>query len=444
MGRNGDLPNDIKFQYGGVVLRGAAIGQPQYAIYGSLFVLVPDDDPRGGTRTFPPFQGNGGGPSGGPIITVRGRPIDLFIHLTGVRPGSVLEVGDTFGVSGAVGPPLPAVVSYTVTKPSGQQLSFNGRANRVGYYYRGRDDFVVDQPGLWQVDLRVDFDGVTSAGPVRAPFPTGGVLGTANGRLFVYVVERGSVALGVSLPRDTFLSPPAALDVSATVPPGTTVRRAQVTTSMPGFVLEASDLTPGTGLAYRYDSVALARDYPNLDVTYFGSPEAADLITISLFASGTGAGGAPVHAARVVALHGTELLNLPVAASLLPLLDVTTDRASYQRAQALTLSVHYSQGTPTEPLDAYVGLRRPDGSFESLQSRAGRFELTPTGATVTPAVQGALPRLEFSGPLATRAWTAADPAGTWTAFAVLVRAGLSPLNPANWVGVKTGSFTLAP
>ena len=93
MGPNGDLKNDIKFQYGGVVLRGVAIDEPQHAIYGSLFVLVPDDDPEGGTRTFPPFQGNGGGPSGGPIMTLKGREVDLFIHLTGVRPGTILEAG---------------------------------------------------------------------------------------------------------------------------------------------------------------------------------------------------------------------------------------------------------------------------------------------------------------------------------------------------------------
>src|SRR5262249_413390 len=54
--RLGDLPNDIKFQYGAAVLRGAALAHPEYAIYGSLFVLVPDNDPHGGTRTLPPFQ----------------------------------------------------------------------------------------------------------------------------------------------------------------------------------------------------------------------------------------------------------------------------------------------------------------------------------------------------------------------------------------------------
>ncbi|HUG38371.1 MAG TPA: hypothetical protein VML54_15540, partial [Candidatus Limnocylindrales bacterium] len=267
VGLNGDLPNDIKFQYGGAVLRGTALARPEYAIYGSLFVLVPDTTPRGGaSRVFPPFQGNGGGPSGGPIMTLKGRAIDLFAHLTGVRPGSVLEVGDTFSLVAAIGPPLPAVVSYTVTRPSGAPVTFSGRGSRVGYYYRPGDDFTVDQPGLYQVDLQVHFDGVTSAGQVTPPFPTGDVLGTASGRFHVYVVPRGSAPFEVTLPRNAFVAAPATLDVPARAPAGMTPTRVHRTTMMPGFVLDSGDLAPASRLTYRYDPVALARDFPNLDV----------------------------------------------------------------------------------------------------------------------------------------------------------------------------------
>ena len=103
VGAHGDLPGEFKFQYGAAVLRGSALDQVHYAIYGSLFVLVSDNDPIG-SRTFPPFQGNGGGPSGGPLFTLKGEDVDLFIHLTGVRPGSVLETGNTFALVGAIGP----------------------------------------------------------------------------------------------------------------------------------------------------------------------------------------------------------------------------------------------------------------------------------------------------------------------------------------------------
>jgi hypothetical protein len=175
----GDLKDHFKFQYGGVVLRGSALAHPEYAIYGSLFVLVPDDDPLGGSRVFPPFQGNGGGPSGGPLMTLKGRPIDAFFHPTAVRPGTVLETGDTFALAGAVAPTLPAQVSYTVTTPSGTTRSFSGRANKIGYYYQPTQNFVVSEPGIHTVDVKVTFDGATSAGQLTQPFPTGDILGTS-------------------------------------------------------------------------------------------------------------------------------------------------------------------------------------------------------------------------------------------------------------------------
>ena len=188
VGAHGDLPGEFKFQYGAAVLHGSALDQAHYAIHGSLFVLVSDDDPDG-TRTFPPFQGNGGGPSGGPLFTLKGEEIDLFMHLTGVRPGSVLETGNTFALVGAIGPTLPAQVTYTVTAPDGSQRRFSGWANEIGYYYEPDDNFIVDQPGRYTVDLQVTYDGSTSAGQVTAPFPQGHVLGTARGRFSVYVVS---------------------------------------------------------------------------------------------------------------------------------------------------------------------------------------------------------------------------------------------------------------
>ena len=200
VGKLGDLPGEFKFQYGAAVLHGSALDQAHYAIYGSLFVLVPDDDPDG-TRTFPPFQGNGGGPSGGPLFTLKGEEIDLFIHLTGVRPGSVLETGNIFALVGAIGPTLPAQVTYTVTVPDGTQRRFSGVANAIGYYYEPEDNFIVEQPGRYTVDLQVTYDGSTSAGQVTAPLPQGDVLGTAQGRFSVYVVSPHSAPLTVDMPR---------------------------------------------------------------------------------------------------------------------------------------------------------------------------------------------------------------------------------------------------
>ena len=314
VGTHGDLPGEIKFQYGAAVLHGAALDRSHYAIHGSLFVLVPDDDPDG-TRTFPPFQGNGGGPSGGPLFTLKGEDIDLFIHLTGVRPGSVLETGNTFALVGAVGPTLPAKVVYTVTAPDGSRRTFSGQANEIGYYYEPEDNFIVEQPGRYTVDLQVTYDGRTSAGEVTAPFPQGDVLGTARGRFSVYVVSPHSAPLEVDLPRHDFLTAPADFTVTATAPTGMRLTGGHMTALMPGVVLEDGSLAvEGNGLTYDYDPVGLAAGVPILDVERFGDPVAADVVTVSLFGEGRDSAGQPHYAARVVTLHGPEFLNLtPVA-----------------------------------------------------------------------------------------------------------------------------------
>ena len=310
VGKNGDLPGEIKFQYGAAVLYGSALDQSHYAIYGSLFVLIPDDDPLG-TRTFPPFQGNGGGPSGGPLFTLKGEDIDLFIHLTGVRPGSVLETGNTFALVGAIGPTLPAKVVYTVTAPDGSKRTFRGQANAIGYYYEPDDNFVVDQPGRYTVDLQVTYDGRTSAGQVTAPFPRGDVLGTTRGRFAVYVVSPHSSPLTVDMPRHDFLTAPADFTVTATPPTGMRLTGGHMTALMPGVVLEDGALpVEANGLTYDYDPVGLAAGVPILDVERNGDPVAADVVTVSLFGEGTDSAGQPHYAARVVTLHGAEFLNL--------------------------------------------------------------------------------------------------------------------------------------
>ena len=314
VGAHGDLPGEFKFQYGAAVLHGSALDQSHYAIHGSLFILVSDDDPVG-TRTFPPFQGNGGGPSGGPLFTLKGEEIDLFIHLTGVRPGSVLETGNTFALVGAVGPTLPVQVAYTVTAPDGSQRRFAGQANEIGYYYEPEDNFIVDQPGRYIVDLQVTYDGSTSAGQVTAPFPQGHVLGTARGRFSVYVVSPHSPPLTVDMPRHDFLTAPSDFTVTASAPARLTLTEGHMTALMPGVVLEdGALLVRNNGLTYDYDPVGLAAGVPILDVERNGVPVAADVVTVSLFGQGTDSAGQPSYAARIVTLHGPEFLNLtPVA-----------------------------------------------------------------------------------------------------------------------------------
>ncbi len=262
-GRSGDLPNDIKFQYGAAVLRGAALPGPQYAIYGSTFVLVPDDDPGSGTRVFPPFQGNGGGPGGGPVMKL-------------------------------------------------------------------------------------------------------------NGRFFVYVVPRDSPLLTVNLPETMTIAAPGQLDITARPPAGQNLTSGHVSTMMPGFLLQANQLSASAGaLSYRYDPVTLARDFPNLDLN-----PPADVITISLFGQTANSS----YAARVLVLHGQEFFNLaPTRAPTRAVASVSA--ASFSGATLASESIVAAFGTglaittqtaATVPLPTSLA-----GTTISVKDSAGTERLAP-------------------------------------------------------------------
>ena len=199
-GAAGDLPNDLKWQFGAAVFKRPELGMGEVAVYGSLWVAIPNNDPLG-SRVFPPFQGAASGPSGGPVLTLKGEEIDIFFMPATVAPGAVLEVGEQFVPAGQIGPPLPSRVSYRIVAPSGRIHTISGRANAIGYYADSTSAFVVDEPGLWTVELTVLHDGLTSAGPVEPPFPSGSILGAANGQYHFFVLPTDAPALDVGLPQ---------------------------------------------------------------------------------------------------------------------------------------------------------------------------------------------------------------------------------------------------
>lgn len=311
MGGSGDKTNDFKFQFGGIVMRGSLFTAPLYAIYGSLFVLVPDQgDPGGGTRTFPPFQGNGGGPSGGPVFKLKGKDVDLFLHPTGVRPGSVLTRGETATFAGYVGPPLDAKVNILVTAPSGATRTVLGRANRIGWFYDPAQHFTVDENGIWRAKVTTTLDGITSAGQVQSPYPTGGVLGSRDGEFYFYVVDSFAAPLDVSVSKRYLefggagVTQTGRLDVTITSPTNLSNVRLTYTVTMPGFVLEEGSTTT---LGYSFDLQKLIADFPNLDRDSNGM--LSDAITISLVVSGTDSSGALRHSARQISVVGGEVIR---------------------------------------------------------------------------------------------------------------------------------------
>ena len=314
MGSDGDLPNDIKWQFGAAVFKRPDLGIGEVAIYGSLWVEIAKQDPVG-SRVFPPFQGAAGGPSGGPIMTLKGQEIDLFVLPTGVRPGTILEVGDRFVFAGQVGPPLASKVTVRVTSPSGRVREISGQANPIGYFSDPAGDFVVEESGLWTVEVQVVHDGVTSAGPVEPPYPTGGVLGSADGRFQVYVVPMGATQLDFGLSAFGIYALPSSIQMLffPGIPEGWADVTGVYTITMPGFILEEGSLTLQGGVfELVYDPVRLSQEFLNIDLASrhgFGAG-LADEVFISVMLTGTDASGQRVHAAKLLTLVGEDIYDL--------------------------------------------------------------------------------------------------------------------------------------
>lgn len=313
VGLEGDQANDFKFQYVGVVFRDIPSGRNEYLGQGSGWIFIPEDDAIG-SRSMPPFSGQGNGgwtTEGGPILTLEGQDIDMFILPTGTRPGAVLEVGDTFHFAGHLMPTLPSEVAVTLTSPGGAQFTLGGQANEVGYYYDPSDDVVIDEPGAWAVDVRVWHDGLCSGGATVPPYPEGDVLGSDEGRFWVYVVEAGQPRVEINAPS------PGYHDVGATVQPVTIEGRLPVelddavvayTISMPGYILEQGEIEPvGRNFEIVYDPVTLRQDFPNIDLVGRDDrrPGLADTIMISILLSGE-VDGATEYFANTVTLQGQQ------------------------------------------------------------------------------------------------------------------------------------------
>lgn len=300
-GQEGDLPGDFKFQYVGAVVRDDAAGEGIYAGYASGWVHLPYNDPHGG-RVMPPFQGAAGGPDGGPLFTVHGREIDIFFMPLGIRPGTVIEQGETFRMAGPLMPTLPSLVEYTVTAPDGTVRTLGGRANSTGYFYDAADDFVLDQAGAWSVSLAVTHDGMTSAGPVEVPYPTGGLL-TPDGATFAFFVVGGeSAAIDVTsslanVSPDDRYSKVDALRYDAVMPAGWQGTEVRVVVTMPGIVL-VDQVAPVAGGRATWQTTPKALNDIASNFDY--EVNLGDTLTVTFFAEGANSAGTVVsHGAWV-------------------------------------------------------------------------------------------------------------------------------------------------
>ena len=173
----------------------------------------------------------------------------------------------------------------------------------------------VDQPGVRTVEVEVVHEGLTSAGPLEPPFPSGSILGSADGRFQFYVVPKESSKLDLGLNSLNFAANPGRQPVRLflRIPEGWTDLEGVYTISMPGFILEQGSLTQSQGaLELVYDPVGLSRDFPNIDLRARHGFQVglSDEIFISICVTGTDASGERLHAAKLLTMVGEDIYDL--------------------------------------------------------------------------------------------------------------------------------------
>jgi hypothetical protein len=289
---DGDQPGDLKWEFGGVVFRVPGQGISEYAIYSSLWVMLPIGcDSYGCARVTPPFQdATGASINGGPILSLLGKEIDMLFLPKSVRPGDVLEVGDTIAFSGHVGPPLDSRVEVTFTSPTGVIRSRNWHANKIGWLYDPTFDFTADEAGRWTVDVIVVHDRpYIGNGVTPSSHNTGTVLGT-DGQYEFYVVEPNSPPLMLISPHPGFIPLPSGtidpIAIRGVAPAGSTT--VHYTIHDKGIVMGQGSLIPDANgfFTFNYDPVTMHNNFSMLSLTAHEGRRLglADEVTINLLA----------------------------------------------------------------------------------------------------------------------------------------------------------------
>jgi DNA-binding beta-propeller fold protein YncE len=272
VGPNGDMPGDVKMNYGGTVFRDLSTGIRHYGAYASMLVLIdPETDPIG-RRVMPPFGGLiPGSPPSGPLIEIGGKRYDMFLTYGALAPGVVLDVGDRFCVSGVVWPPISGVVRASVTSPSGKRTFFETPSNAVGLF--NITGPIASEPGEWIITAEGLCNGKTSLGTIadlvpEEKWPRGGGIGLEKTSFVVPVVPRQSESIAFDLPQGKHLSPPRPLVIQGYVPIDIGAQHVKVLVSLPGQVIDTRELPVDKGcFAYVYDPQVVSKEFPNVDVT---------------------------------------------------------------------------------------------------------------------------------------------------------------------------------
>jgi hypothetical protein len=236
----------------------------------------------------------------------------MFFHPTGARPGQVLSVGDTLAIAGQMAPALASNIRVTVTDPAGESHEFEGIANAIGYFYDPTNNLTVDQPGIWQVEVKIWHEGLTSAGPIDDSVPTGGMLGVDDS-FAVYVVPEDEPGLIWNDTRQDFAIPGALpYNFNFTIPEGWSNARVDHTVTIPGFLLRFGPINvSGSTFSFQHNPTNLHALFPNVEVdARLDGPAAADPVTLTFVVSGEDADGRPQIRTRIFTILYDRLITL--------------------------------------------------------------------------------------------------------------------------------------
>ncbi len=281
-GSEGLRPGDVLYLFGN--------GYDYSTIAYAAVAVITDRD---SARVAPPFNQ--------PLLQDRGEDVWLFVQPTGIRPGDVVQAGESIVNRGIVAPTLPASVQTSIIQPDGETLQQEISASTYGYYQGDAVNFA--EAGVYQLRTEASFSGETSAGTVERPV-TGGLLGVDDG-YFVFAVPGNSPALETTLDAVTPVQQPFSIPLR--VPEGWTDVTWYSVVRTPQWVLDQNtEPLAGTQASYYFDAGLVARTFSFLE-NQASADSDRDEITFTFAMTGTDSAGEQQIRARVFTLRGTTL-----------------------------------------------------------------------------------------------------------------------------------------
>jgi hypothetical protein len=306
-GTSGNRAGDFIFLFGGAVVKNAEANIRQTAPYASLAIITNLEN----ARVVPPLQSieNRSIP---PLATINGREYHAFFHPTGTRPAQVIEQGGRVTVAGQSAPTIRSHVSVTITAPDGTVRQFSGTTNDIGYFYQPEHDFNADQVGRWQIEIiTIPDPSVSITQPTLNP--SGGVLGVLDGAYSFYVVPHDAPVLDWSLSGDTVTTyaPGSRLNINVRAPQGWTQTTARYETTTAGYHMQSADVQVlAQSIAYQFDPVNLADNFPIETSGGGAGARGGDTITVTFIIQGIDANGNDAFGIRRLYVFHDRLVSV--------------------------------------------------------------------------------------------------------------------------------------